>query len=586
MADPIITPGAGAGDSNSALAVQGAQRATPLIPKPAFGSGNLMDRIRALMAQPAFAKALPMMGVVAVLGLAAFAWLALREPPQRDLFRGLPDNDKAAVAAALQSSNIMYQIDSASGALTVSEEDYHTAKMTLAAQGLPRSAPDGDSVVSSLPMGASRAVEGEKLRTAREMDLARSIEAIDAVLSARVHLAVEPPSIFIRDRSAPAASVVLQLAPGGNLGEAQVRAITHLVASSVAGLNVENVSVVDQNGRLLSQDGAEGPMTEAERQLEVRERIEERYRRSLAALLTPMLGADNFVAEVSAEVDFTERQATSESFPADESRVRSEQLSWSAEPTPPTPRGIPGAVNAEPPGETELGEEIDPPAEEAEDAGELKKREEQINRNFELGRQVSVTRDAVGQVERISVAVAVRGPDGKPLPDEELAQIEALVKGAVGFDEKRGDQVAVSSRNFMDIATTETPWYEAGWVAMLVRNISALLVALALIFGIGRPLLRKAGLFKGKAKDGVTEEAAKADTKAEAAAPPSLGAMQTPQLGSNNDQGGTVTLDMITAAQSYQERALLIQNFVKQNPEHAAMVVRDLLRNDQEQANA
>ncbi|MEM1132572.1 MAG: flagellar basal-body MS-ring/collar protein FliF [Pseudomonadota bacterium] len=585
MADQIITPGAGAGENNAALAVQGAQRATPLISKPSFGSGNILDRIRALIAQPAIARAMPMIAAIGVLSLAAFAWLALREPPQRDLFRGLPDNDKAAVAAALESSNIMYQIDNASGALTVSEDDYHTAKMTLAAQGLPRSSPDGDSVVSAMPMGASRAVEGEKLRTARELDLARSIEAIDAVLSARVHLAVEPPSIFIRDRNAPAASVVLQLAPGGNLGESQVRAVTHLVASSVAGLNVENVSVVDQNGRLLSKDGAEGPMTETERQLEVRERIEERYRRSLAALLTPMLGAENFVAEVSAEVDFTERQATSESFPADESRVRSEQLSWSAEPGLPTPRGIPGAVNPEPPAETEVSEQIDPPAEDAENA-EINKREEQVSRNFELGRQVSVTRNAVGQVERVSVAVAVRGPDGEPLPAEELTQIETLVKGAIGFDEERGDQVAVSSRNFMDIATTETPWYEAGWVAMLARNVSALLVALALIFGIGRPLLRKAGLFKSKRKDGETEEAAEAIAKkAEATAPPSLGAMQTPQLGSS-DEGGTVTLDMITAAQSYQERALLIQNFVKQNPEHAAMVVRDLLRNDQEQVNA
>lgn len=538
-----------------------------------------MDRIRAMMAQPAIARSLPMVGAIAVLGLAAFAWLALREPPQRDLFRGLPDSDKAAVAVALESSNIMYQLDNASGALTVSEDDYHTAKMTLAAQGLPRSAPNGDSIVSAMPMGASRAVEGEKLRTARELDLARSIEAIDAVLSARVHLAVEPPSIFIRDRSAPAASVVLQLAPGGNISESQVRAITHLVGSSVAGLSAENVSVVDQNGRLLSSDDGEGSMSEAERQLQVRERIEERYRRSLTALLTPMLGADNFVAEVSAEVDFTERQATSESFPADESRIRSEQRSWSSEPGALVPGGIPGAVGAQPPGEAELGDQIDPPAEGGAEDGEINKREEQVSRNFELGRQVSVTRDAVGQVDRISVAVAVRGPDGEPLPEAELAQIETLVKGAIGFSEARGDQVAVSSRDFMDVTTTQAPWYEAGWVAMLVRNLSALLVALALIFGIGRPLLKKAGLFKSKAeKERENEAAASAPTAADANTP-ALNGMQPQQL-TGSERVSAVTLDMITAAQSYQERALLIQNFVKQNPEHAALVVKDLLRSD------
>lgn len=578
MADQIIPAGSEAGNA-SALALQGAQPGTPLINKAMLGSGSIGDRLRALMAQPAIARSMPIIGAVAVLGLAAFAWLALREPPQRDLFRGLPENDKAAVAAALQSSNILYQIDDATGALTVSEEDYHTAKMNLAAQGLPRSAPDGDSVMSSLPMGASRAVEGEKLRTARQLDLARSIEAIDSVLSARVHLAVEPPSIFIRDRSEPAASVVLQLASGGKLPQSQVSAITHLVASSVAGLTAENVSVVDQNGRLLSQDGGEGAMTETERQLQVRERIEDRYRRSLIALLTPMLGAGNFVAEVSAEVDFSERRATSESYPADESRIRSEQRRVSTESIKP-PGGIPGVVGEEAPADGQLGDEVDETAtgaatEQAQDSV----REEQVSRNFELGRQVAVTRDAVGEVDRLSVAVAVRGADGELLSDEELAKIETLVKGAVGFDQQRGDQVAVSTRDFMDITEVETPWYEAGWVAMLVRNISALLVALALIFGIGRPLLKKAGLFKSKSEKEEAAQAQQAEIAQAAQAAPSLAAAPTAQLASQS-RTEPVTLDMITAAQSYQERALLIQNFVKQNPEHAALVVRDLLRND------
>ncbi|MEO1045862.1 MAG: flagellar basal-body MS-ring/collar protein FliF [Pseudomonadota bacterium] len=576
MANQIIPAGGEAGDT-SALAVTSPQAGTPLRGSPGLGSGSFLDRINALRAQPAIARSLPLIGIIGVLGLAAFAWLALREPPQRDLFRGLPENDKAAVAAALESSNIMYQIDDSTGALTVSEDDYHTAKMRLAAQGLPRSAPDGDSIVSSMPMGASRAVEGEKLRTARELDLARSIEAIDSVLSARVHLAVEPPSIFIRDRRTPAASVVLQLVPGSSLGQPQVKAITHLVASSVAGLTAENVSLVDQNGRLLSSDGEDSAFSETEHQLKVRERIEERYRRSLAALLTPMVGADNFVAEVSAEVDFTQRQATSETFPADEARVRSEQRSLTTDEGAVTPVGIPGAIAEEPPADGELGETIDPPAEEGAAAVGSNRREEQVTRSFELGRQVSVTRDAVGQVTRLSVAVAVRGPDGKTLAQEDLAEIENLVKGAIGFDQARGDQVAVSTRDFMDIAEIETPWYEAGWVSILARNLSALLVALVLIFGIGRPLLRKAGIFGGKDK-AKGEEGASPDVAATAPAP-MLGAAPAAQLASQ-PQAEPVTIDMITAAQSYQERALLIQNFVKQNPEHAALVVRDLLRSD------
>ena len=224
---------------------------TPQRLKPIGGGANMagfVDRAREFIAQPAVAKSLPLLGFMAVVAMAALAWIALQSPPQRDLFRGLPENDKAAVAAALGTSNIAFQIDNATGALTVNEDDYHSAKMMLAAEGLPKSAPDGDSMISSMPMGASRAVETEKLRGAREADLARSIEAIDSVISARVHLAVDPPSVFIRERNEPAASVILNLGSGSTLGSDQVQAITHLVASSVSGLNAERVSVVDQNG--------------------------------------------------------------------------------------------------------------------------------------------------------------------------------------------------------------------------------------------------------------------------------------------------------------------------------------------------
>ncbi|WP_082759680.1 flagellar basal-body MS-ring/collar protein FliF, partial [Blastomonas sp. CCH2-A2] len=230
-------------------------------------------QVRNFMSQPAVSKAMPLVGFLGVVLLSVLAWAALREPPQRDLFRGLPDSDKAAVIAALDSSTIPYSFEESSGTIMVSEDDYHKAKIALAAQGLPKSAPSGDELISSMPMGASRAVENEKLRAARELDLARSIEAMESVVSARVHLAVEPPSVFIRDRNEPAASVVLQLANAGRLPESQVQAIIHLVASSVPGLSADNVSVVDQNGRLLSGDGKSG-MNGVEQQIEMKEAIE------------------------------------------------------------------------------------------------------------------------------------------------------------------------------------------------------------------------------------------------------------------------------------------------------------------------
>ena len=214
------------------------------------------DRLRSFAKQPAIMRALPLLGLLAVVMLAGILWLALREPLQRDLFRGLPEADKAAVAEALQQSNIGFSMNDATGALTVSENDYHQAKLSLAAKGLPKSAPDGNSLISEMPMGASRAVENDKLRSARELDLGRTIEAMDNVVTARVLLAVEPPSIFVRDRSEPSASVMLKLVGGNRLTEAQVQSIIYLVASSVPGLSSDAVSVVDQNGRLMSGHGS------------------------------------------------------------------------------------------------------------------------------------------------------------------------------------------------------------------------------------------------------------------------------------------------------------------------------------------
>ena len=576
MNEMTISQPGDAGSGDGAGLTRATQRLKPMgISDSGSMASGFMDKAREFLGQPAVAKALPLIGFLAVVAMAAAAWMAFQAPPQRDLFRGLPENDKAAVAAALDSNSIPYSLDADTGALTVAEDDYYAAKMLVAAQGLPKSAPDGDTMISSMPMGASRAVETEKLRGAREADLARSIEAIDSVNSARVHLAVDPPSVFIRERNEPAASVVLNLAPGATLSSEQVQAITHLVASSVSGLNSDRVSVVDQNGRLLSESATDGPLGEAGQQLMVRQQIEDRYRQSLTALLTPILGAGNFAAEVSAELDFSERQATSETYPKDESVVRSEKRSWTEQSDPASGNagGIPGAVSDQPPADATVGDQLADPTAPA----EMQKRQEEINRNFELGRQVSVVREATGDVSRLSVAVAIaNGADGKPRSPAEIAAIEQLIKGAIGFSQQRGDQVAVSSRAFQPIVEANTPWYEASWVSLLVRNVSGLIAALALIFFIGRPMLKRRKELKNAAAGKTGEE----NEDGTPALPTSL----QPEAIADKP----VTLDMISSAYSYQERALLIQDFVKQNPDHATLVIRDLLnsaKNTKEAAN-
>jgi len=581
-----------------------AATAAPALPAVSASGGAVgkggVDALRArftgLLGQPAVARSLPMLGLLGVVGAAALAWMALREPPQRDLFRGLPDGDKAAVADVLDKNAVPYKFDRNNGSITVAEDDYFKAKMMLASEGLPKSAPDGSSMIDNMPMGASRAVENEKLRSAREMDLARTIEAIDAVESARIHLAVEAPSVFLRDRSKPQASVMLRLAQGRSLSDDQVRAIVHLVASSVPNLAPENVSVVDQNGHLLSNvDGAEG---ETNRQIAVQARIEERYRQAVIALLTPIVGAGKFSTEVHAEVNFNERQATRETYPQEEARLRAETGSWQA--TKPGDQangeagGIPGALANQPPlpaqpgtqaaNVQQAGAATDPQSASANGQAvpELApmRTQESYNRNFELGREISVTRDAIGTVKRLSVAVALdNGPDGKPRKAEEVAALEALVKSAVGFDQARGDVVALSARGFakLDEDAGAPPVYEADWFKMLVRNLSALAVVAVLIFGIGRPMLKKMG--SGRKADGApgAPGAAGAAPSVERTA---LGNEISQELlrSAQENPNQTVTLDMISSTPDYAQRADLIRNFVKQDPDRAALVVRDLLR--------
>ncbi|MBU0774770.1 MAG: flagellar M-ring protein FliF [Alphaproteobacteria bacterium] len=567
--------------------MDGGAAARPALPATAssgFGSAKGVDALRArltgFMKQPAVAKSLPLLGLLGVLAVAGLAWMALREPPQRDLFRGLPDGDKSAVAQVLDQNGIPYDFDN-SGAMTVGEGDYFKAKMMLAAQGLPKSAPDGNSMIDSLPMGASRAVEGEKLRSAREMDLARTIEAIDSVESAKVHLAVEPPSVFLRDRAKPSASVMLRLANGRTLTDAQVSAIVHLVASSIPELSPDQISLVDQNGRLLSKNDSDSG---DDRQLAIQSRIEDRYRQSVVALLTPILGANNFSTEVHAELNFAERQATRETYPQDEARLRTEQGTWASDPRGQgtgEASGIPGALSNQAPVNPTVtqtnpnGQAVQQGQTAAQTPGTppnpLMKTEETFNRSFELGREVSVTKDAVGTVKRLSVAVALdNAPDGKARTPQEIAALEALVKGAIGFDQARGDVVALSSRSFLKTPEEQPLWYEADWVSPLIRNVSALLVALLVIFGIGRPLLKR----RAAAQEAIAADTAQNGQRIGR----EISGELTRQAVEAPDPARPVTLDMISSTYDYAQRADLIRNFVKQDPDRAALVVRDLLK--------
>jgi flagellar M-ring protein FliF len=541
-----------------------------------------IQNLRGLAAQPAVQKSLPAIGFAALIGLAAIIWMIFSAPPQRPLYPGLGDEEKAAVVQALVAANIDHDVDSSTGTVSVSEADYYQARMLLASQGLPRSGPDGNEMIGNLPLGSSRAVETERIRSARELDLARTIEGIDVVQSARVHLAVETPSMFVREHAAPAASVMLTLASGRSLGDSQVQAIVHLVASSVPGLAPDGVSVVDQNGRLLSRTGSDAATAASERQIAVQTAIEERYRSAISQLLTPILGAGNFTAEVHADVDFAEVQSTREAFPESMRALRSEEGQLTAEggaaAAEATAGGIPGALSNQAPPASQVaaapGGTVTPTAPEAPGAPatpEAGRRTENYNRSYDVGREVSVTRQPVGNVKRLSVAIALRNPEGaRPRSRQELQALEQLVKGAVGYDQRRGDMVALSARTFAPAEEPVPSWWEASWVSMLARNLTSLALAALLVFGLGKPLLRK----------GTAMLANRAGTARTARS--SVGSEIASVLAdtARSDVDMRVSLEMIEATRDYETRAALIRHFVRQDPARAALVVRDLIRDD------
>lgn len=555
------------------------------VPVPSTGAnpGAVLERVKTFTRQPAVAKSLPLIGIAAAILIAAVAWMSFAKGPQRDLFAGLSDADKAAVADTLTSSGIKYTLDRDTGALTVSDTDYYRAKMLLAQAGLPKSAPDADAVMASLPMGASRAVEGERLRAARETDLARTIEAIDSVSTAKVHLAAEQPSVFVRDEAPASASVMLTLRPGRSLSEGQVQAIVNLVATSVPGLSPDNVSVVDQTGKLLSRKGGD-PV--GDRQLEMQGDVEQRYKDALAKLLTPLVGADGFTAEVHADLDFAEVQATRETYPKDQAVLAAEKGGWNNDGANQQPGGIPGAIANQAPTaaqvSTQPNQTLTPPVPGAQAgttaAANQGKTSEEFDRTFQLGREVSVTKNPIGTVKRLSVAVALK-QGAKPRSTAEIAQLEQLIKGAVGFDQARGDQFALSSRQFVEAAADEpAKWYESPWIGVAGRNLTGVVIALLAFFGVIRPLMKKRAApapieaTAGKA----ALEGAGATTNAEIGN--EIAAAIVNEAIANPDR--PVTLDMIEAAPAYADRAALIRNFVRQDPDRAALVVRDLIRAD------
>ena len=462
-------------------------------------AGSLVSQVSRMYSQPAFQRSLPTFVAlaVAVVGLGAYLWF--QQPSRTTLYAGLPEAEKSRVLEALTNSGVSVTLDPVTGDVMVPTQNYHSSRMTLAAQGLPATAATGYEQLDSIQMGSSRSVEAARLKQSQELELARSISEIDMVLSARVHLALPDKEVFVRQQAEPTASVFLQLARGRSLGRSKVDAITHLVSASIPNLSKENVSVVDQNGNLLSSSNGSVEARLSDAQLEHRIRLEDIYRNRVKSLLTPIVGAGNINAQINLDIDFTRSEVTEEVVDPNGNALRSEQNS-SDKTMAAEAKGIPGAVANTPPAPADLNT--------ARSAGggaggELRSQSTSEVKNYEVSRTVSSTVNPTNIIRKINAAVLVRErsivdpetglPTTQKMTEGELLQIEKLVADAVGIDKERGDSLTVSSAPFMSELTDAVTlqWYEKPYMRSIINQAGFVLILAIVILGVVRPLLNR-----------------------------------------------------------------------------------------------
>lgn len=470
----------------------------------------MLERLRAVP-KPALIGAV---AAVAALIVAATMWS--RDPDYKVLFSNLEDRDGGAIVAALNQMNVPYRFNSTGTALLVPGEKVYDTRLQLASQGLPRAGSVGFEVMDNARFGASQFTEQINYQRGLEGELARSIESINAVQRARVHLAIPRQTLFVRDRQAPTASVLLNLYPGRSLGESQVSSIAWLLASSVPELTVTNVSVVDQNGRLLSAPGGEGRGMDADQQRYMRE-TEQRTVERILSILNPLVGPGNVHAQATADIDFSRREETSEIYRPNQEpgqgAVRSQQTSDSLQGGGAAAQGVPGALTNQAPAAATAPLVNPPPAAAnaqpaqpapaaaattgttgAGQAQNASNQRRESTTNYEVDRTISHIKQPVGALKRLSVAVVINylpNKDGEAvaLQTEELNKLTTLVKEAMGFSEARGDSLNVVNSQFTDVVLDLPWWKEPGNIAMGKSALGWLLLAIAAMW-VWRALVR------------------------------------------------------------------------------------------------
>jgi flagellar M-ring protein FliF len=512
-----------------------------------------------ILNSPKFGAVLSLIAIIS-LAAAAIIWTTMptSSSDMKVLYGNLSDRDGGAVITVLQQMNIQYKFNEG-GAILVPSNKVHEVRLALATQGLPKGGTVGFELMESQKLGTSQFQEQVNYQRGLEGELARTIQALSAVESARVHLGLSKPSVFLKDQQKPTASVLLNLRGGRTLDRGQVMAIVHLVSNSVPDLPPANVSVVDQSGTLLSEMPKDENTLLNETQLKYMRDVEQGLMRRVEGILTPIIGAENVRAQVSAEVDFTRAEKANEAYkPNGDPKLASirSQQSVEAKTSQPSDGGVPGALTNQPTPNATAPITAPKPAGTGGSATPLSENKEATT-NYEVDKEITYEQRPGGVIKRLTVAVVVnnkREVDAKgnvkfrPFTEPERAQLLELVQNAVGYDKDRGDSVNVVNTAFSlpkDDTPPELPlWKQPDNIELakeVGRYMLLAIVGAYLWFGYIRPALNKVSgppirvvdseemkalagreIIAGEESEldglGTSEAAAKAEAQAQAAA--------------------------------------------------------------------
>jgi len=573
------------------------------------GASGPLASIQQLMQQPSVKRAMPLILMGLAVLLFGIIYILINMPSYRPLMITMSEADQQTAMEALRTSEFKPVMDPATGQITVPSNKYHEARIFLASKGIPKTGNLGmESLKDQSAMTTSQFMEQVRYTSAMEQELARTIMQIDSIQQARVHLAMPKQSVFVRDRTPPKASVIITPYAGRSVSPNQVQALVHLVASSVPLMTPENVAVVDNQGKLITESSTAATLGLTSAQSTHKQKMEDLYRQRVTQILAPIVGDNNVRSQVNMSLDFTQTEVTTEDFDTREKgpKTRSEALSEDKN-SAMEAAGIPGTLSNTPPPapSATTNSAASTPAGAGGGVGNTTARS---TRNYELDRSVRHVKNATGTMQRLSVAVLIneRAPtvtknekgevtESKPNPytEEEITRMQDLVRGVVGFDEKRGDVVAVVQAKFEPEAVYDLsiPWYKDETMQTYIKSGLLGLMFLAFLMLVIRPaVLRMLGLLKTpaelEAEALALEEATKKQLLADGELSPED--MNAIQLGEGETleeikaklkpKKSSISMEMLDTANTYDDKVALVRMIVAEDTSRVASVLKKMIK--------